>query len=362
MTTTVAVVGGGYGGVTAAKALDDVADVVLIEPRDAFVHNVAALRVLVDPAWPGRLFFPYDRLLERGRVVRDQAVLVDTTGVTLASGDRVAADYLVLATGSTYPFPAKIDVPDSAEARTKLAATHKALAGAGSVLLLGAGPAGLEFAGEIKAAWPDTAVTIVDPAEDIVQASGLPAEFREEVRSQLAELGVKLLLGTSLAVDPPTAPGEANAILVSTVDGREISADIWFRCYGVVPAAGYLAEDLSAARGADGHLQVTADLRLPGHENIFAVGDITAIPEPKMAKAAEQHGEVVAANIRTLIKGGDDLVSYEPGPPGISLPLGPGGGASYRPDVGVLGAEPTSMIKGANLRVESYVELLNLEP
>ena len=44
MTVTVVVAGGGYGGIVVARALDDVADVVLVEPRDAFVHNVAALR------------------------------------------------------------------------------------------------------------------------------------------------------------------------------------------------------------------------------------------------------------------------------------------------------------------------------
>jgi NADPH-dependent 2,4-dienoyl-CoA reductase/sulfur reductase-like enzyme len=47
---TVAVIGGGYGGIHLAKALDDVARVVLIEPKDAFVHNVAALRALADPS------------------------------------------------------------------------------------------------------------------------------------------------------------------------------------------------------------------------------------------------------------------------------------------------------------------------
>ena len=71
---TVAVIGGGYGGTVAAKAIDEFADVTLVEPRDAFVHNVAALRALVEPEWLPRIFFPYDRLLANGRVVRDRAV------------------------------------------------------------------------------------------------------------------------------------------------------------------------------------------------------------------------------------------------------------------------------------------------
>src|ERR1019366_3454057 len=48
---TVVVVGGGYGGIAVAKALDEMANVVLVEPKDAFMHNVAALRALVDPTW-----------------------------------------------------------------------------------------------------------------------------------------------------------------------------------------------------------------------------------------------------------------------------------------------------------------------
>src|ERR1017187_6390084 len=74
---TVVVVGGGYGGYAVAKALDETSDVVLVEPRDAFMHNIAALRALVDPSWLPRIFLPYDRLLTNGRVVRDRAVVVD---------------------------------------------------------------------------------------------------------------------------------------------------------------------------------------------------------------------------------------------------------------------------------------------
>ena len=47
---TVVVVGGGYAGINVAKALDEAADVVLVEPRDTFVHNVASLRALAEPA------------------------------------------------------------------------------------------------------------------------------------------------------------------------------------------------------------------------------------------------------------------------------------------------------------------------
>src|ERR1700733_6601747 len=100
----VVVVGGGYAGVNVAKALDDVADVVLVEPKDAFQHNVAALRALADPAWVPRIFLPYDRLLARGRVVADRAVKGEPGQVTLASGEQLAADYIVLATGSAHPF------------------------------------------------------------------------------------------------------------------------------------------------------------------------------------------------------------------------------------------------------------------
>ena len=61
----VVVVGGGYGGSRVAKELDAVADVTLVEPKDAFVHAVGALRAAVDASWEDRIFFSYDHLLTR---------------------------------------------------------------------------------------------------------------------------------------------------------------------------------------------------------------------------------------------------------------------------------------------------------
>src|SRR5690242_20189466 len=107
---TVLVLGGGYAGVRVAKALDDIADVTLVEPKDAFVHNVAALRALVDPSMLSRIFLPYDRLLTRGQMVHDRVARFDGARTLLASGTEVSADFVVLATGSRYPFPAKSDL------------------------------------------------------------------------------------------------------------------------------------------------------------------------------------------------------------------------------------------------------------
>src|SRR5437588_7570913 len=136
---TVVVVGGGYGGVNAAKLLDEHVDVVLVEPKDAFVHNIGALRALVEPAFLPKMFLPYDRLLANGRVVRDRAVDVSAKRVVLASGQEIPADYVVIATGSAYPFPAKSNAHEAEDAMDNYRSAYNELTNANGVLLVGAG-------------------------------------------------------------------------------------------------------------------------------------------------------------------------------------------------------------------------------
>ena len=171
---TVVVIGGGYGGVNVAKALDADVDVVLVEPKDAFVHNIGALRALVDPTFLPKIFFPYDRLLAHGRVARDRAVEVTAHRVVLASGEAITADFIVLATGSTYPFPAKSNAHDAEDAIDNYRAAHDELIRADRVLLIGAGPVGIELAGEITARWPDKHVTLLDFSDDVLGDGSVP--------------------------------------------------------------------------------------------------------------------------------------------------------------------------------------------
>ena len=164
----VVVVGGGYGGTRVAKLLDDVADVTLVEPKDAFVHSAGALRAAVDPAWEDRVFYPYENLLARGRVVHEYARSVSPHEVRLSVTGAIAADYLVLATGAAYPFPAKFIESAASVARARLARLRLTLAAADRALLVGAGPVGLELAGELSTAFPGLGITIVDRAPDVL--------------------------------------------------------------------------------------------------------------------------------------------------------------------------------------------------
>ena len=120
----VVVIGGGYGGITVAGGLDDVADVTLVEQKDQFVHHAAALRAAVDSVWGHTVFMPYSRLLDRGKVVHGTCMRVDGRTVYVAGHDPIEADFLVLATGTTYPFPAKHMVSQASVAKARLDQTR----------------------------------------------------------------------------------------------------------------------------------------------------------------------------------------------------------------------------------------------
>jgi NADH dehydrogenase FAD-containing subunit len=357
---SVVVVGGGYGGIRAAKALDDVADVTLVDPTEAFVHNIAAWRALVEPEWLDRIFFPYEHLLAHGRFLRDRAVAVDGRRVTLASGEVLAPDYLVLATGSAYPFPAKTEELDIASARARHRAAHEALLAADRALIVGAGPAGLELAGEIKAFFPHKHVTVADASDDIL-VGPYPEVLREELRRQLDALGVELRLGTAISELPTAPPATLAPIAIATADGGELVADIWFRAFGVRAHTEYLEGGaLEDRRDERGYIRVDEHLRVVGETQLFALGDL-ADADRDMAGIANRQAGVVAANIRALITGAGELTSYEKLPPLIAIPLGPEGGAGFLGD-GVVDAATIADLKGRHMGTDNLAALFDTAP
>jgi NADH dehydrogenase FAD-containing subunit len=356
---TVVVVGGGYGGIAVAKALDETHDVVLVEPKDAFMHNIAALRALVDPSWLPKIFLPYAGLLSNGRVVRDRAVQVDPHRVVTASGEEISADYVVLATGSKYPFPAKTDLVDTDHAQEQVRRAHRALTQADRILLVGAGPVGIELAGEIRHVWPEKSIVLLDVADEVLGGPYKP-ELKAELRRQLLEIRVELILGSPLQQPPPSEPGELGTFTVTTEAGTELVADIWFRCYGVVPNSDYLGNALVSARRSDGFIEVGPTLQVAGQTTVFAIGDLSTA-DAKMAGFAGRQAATVADNINALTQGRSDLASYESMGVAIAVPIGPTGGAGQFPGQDeVVGRETIAEVKGRELMVDRFSELFGL--
>ena len=131
------------------------------------------------------------------------------------------------------------------------------------MLIVGAGPTGLELAGEISDRWPEKRITILEPEPEIL-AGPYKQELRDEVRRQLEERGVEFVLGGPLSAEPESPPVTFGPFAVSTKGGRTIEADIWFRCYGLAPVSDYLRGDLAAARLPDGSIEVTPELQVRG--------------------------------------------------------------------------------------------------
>ncbi|MGO3796940.1 MAG: FAD-dependent oxidoreductase [Pauljensenia sp.] len=361
----IVVVGGGYGGVTVAKGLDPLADVVLVEQKDQFVHHAAALRAAVDDVWEHTVFMPYSNLLERGRVVQGTVSRVEGTTVHVFGQDPIEADYVVLASGSSYPFPAKYSSSRTVVAKARLEQLHENLAAAHSVLLVGGGTVGIELTGELANAYPDLEITIVERADSILSTPGYTDELRSEMGRQLDELGARVLTGSELAYLPPYNVGELGRFTVHTKSGEAVEGDLWFQCYGARANTGYLdGTDYAGLLHPDGTIRVEPNLLLEGHRNVYAIGDITDVRESKRADAARQQARVVIANISHQLEGGTPDVTYQPTKEWVILPLGPNLGASQLVDeqgqTRILGPEQTAEIKGTDLMVSVIRSQLNL--
>ena len=95
----VVIVGAGYAGTAAAKALDTSVRVTLIEPTDSHNHKIASLRAAVVPGWEQRIRVPLDGFLKNGQVIQGEVKTVNIGSVTLSDQRVLDCDYVILAHG-----------------------------------------------------------------------------------------------------------------------------------------------------------------------------------------------------------------------------------------------------------------------
>lgn len=269
----VVIVGGGFGGIAAAQHLKSHGvPFMLINPLDAFHHNVASLRASVQSGFAKQTFIPYKSTFGlnflQGRVIQ-----IDTTEkfVVLDNGKEVSYSHLILCTGSDGPFPGKCNIVDSYQkAIVKYEDIVKEVQAADSVLVIGGGATGVEMAAEIRTEYPNKKVILIHSRDALADSELLPS-VREEARQVLLEKGVELFLGGCLA--------------------------------------------------QNGALKVNKHMQVVGFDNIYAVGDCANVNEPKMAYHAGLHAGVAVKNIINSLTG-KALTSYNTGNVSMLLAMG----------------------------------------
>lgn len=351
----VAIVGGGYGGYALALRLDPWADVTLIDARDAFIHNVGAMRALVQPALASSIVLPYERLLKRGRFVRGRVSRIAEGGVSLGDGREIAADVVVAATGSGYAAPFK-PAGDSAVAFGHgLAQASAQLDAAERVVIIGAGAVGVELAGEIRAARPDKPVTLVSASGRLFP--GYRPELQEALLVRLSRLGVELRLGDGACglktLEEPWS-GEVTLESGATLSG------LVFPVVGARVSDGPVHDLPGVRRQDNGQVAVDAWLRPSALPNVFAIGDVACTGDSMTVVATMRQAPWLAKAIRRIASDGQ-VEAMQPYTPWklspIFLPLGPRLGVSLLP-VGarglVVGDGLTSAVKGKALFIPRY--------
>jgi NADH dehydrogenase FAD-containing subunit len=352
----VVIIGGGYAGTKLARALDEAAEVVLVEPRDAFVHNVAAIRAIVEPALLDRLIIPYDRLLSRGKVLQDRAVGLGEREVKLAARGALEADVIVVATGSRSARPFKPTGDSIAEFRAASAEAHEMLKAAASVAIVGGGAVGTELAGEIAAGAAGKRIALVSGTSLLFP--NMPPGLGKRLLVQLTKMGVAVHLGASAeGLRGADGPRQGPLQLSS---GHSVAADIVFPAMGVTPVTTPLDSLPGVSFDPAGRVSVDPWLRLPGRPNMFALGDMAATGDPMTIVSISTQVPWLARTITGLLDGKQvkELPQYVPGAQRLFLvPLGPRRGASVLPVSGrpvVVGSFLTRIAKGENLLISRY--------
>ena len=323
-TARVVIVGAGFGGLAAARRLTRAGMQTTLIDRNVYatfqplLYQVATAGLAgSDVAYPARAASRrYRAAFRHGELAGlDPAV----RQILLTDGTKLGYDYLVLATGVA---AANRDVPGAAEhslglytrrdaimLRDRIMTDLDRISRTGgrddvAVTVIGGGPTGVELAGtlaDLRAITLPALFPEIDPARVrislIDRGPALLTPFhpalRDYTRRQLIKRGVEVRLGTAIA--------EITADKVLLADGTALASDITVWAAGVAAAGAVGGWGLPQARG--GRIRTGPDLRVIGHDRIFAIGDVALIdgqPLPQLAQPALQMGRHAAGQIRRL--------------------------------------------------------------
>lgn len=363
---SVIIYGGGVAGGILAKSLSRQASVRLVDPLSFFEVPMAAPRNLVEPAFAEQAIVPFSDALPGVEHIAAKLVEFTPEGgiVEDADGHRslITGDVSVLATGSRFTNELVRATSGSAlDRKLYFQRFHERLSGAGRILIVGGGPIGVEVAGEIVETWPEKAVTIVEAGPRLLAGTSEKAAAHATAflkrRGVEIILGEKLELGAGVSADPFGDGGNA-----TTGVGRTLSYDLLIWCVGGRPNTSYMKPQFAELLNQWDRIKVGSDLRVPGQDRLFALGDITDLDENKMAAHVKGQVPIAEANILAVLGGRPPTKAYKAktGNPLMAVTLGKRAGLVHLPPFGVITADWFARkVKAEAMLVPRYRKILS---
>jgi NADH dehydrogenase len=330
----IVIIGGGFAGLYTARGLKRVAaDVTVVDQHNYHLFQPLLYQVATAGLNPSDIAAPIRSILRRQEnlnVILGEAVSVDVAQkrVALADGSALPYDQLVVATGATHSYfghpeweqfaPGLKTIEDALEIRRRVLLAFEAAEREEdpveqnallTFVIIGAGPTGVELAGtlseiarktmvrDFRRIRPESArVILLEGRERVLPP--YPPELSEKARLQLVDLGVEVITGAVVTDinDREVRFGE------QTIPTRTV---LW----GAGVQASPLARSLGVPLDRAGRVIVEPDLTIPGHPDVFVIGDLAAKQQhdgsfvPGVAPAAIQEGQHTAMNLERAVAG-----------------------------------------------------------
>lgn len=330
----VVIIGGGFGGLQAAKDLGgEAVEVVLIDRKNHHTFQPLLYQVATAVLSPGEIASPIRRILHRYKnvqVILGEAVSFDLEKqiIRLHDDSEIPFDYLIVAAGARHAYfghdewedeaPGLKTVEDAVEIRRRvllafeLAEREAYLTGVKkhlNFIVIGGGATGVEMAGAIAGIARQALAkdfNLIDTRRALVMLleggdrilNTFAPELSEHAKKDLEDLGVEVYL---------------NSFVTNIEAGRVKVGEKWIDCdvavWATGVAASHLGKDLGAETDKAGRVFVQMDLTVPNHKNIFVIGDMASLkqengqPVPGVAPAAIQMAQSAAGNILRDLKG-----------------------------------------------------------
>jgi NADH dehydrogenase FAD-containing subunit len=304
----VVVAGLGDVGILTAIRLSRHADVLGISVKPGLVSGQElGVRLSRPDDWARDYWIPFDRFrrLDRVRIVQGTLTGLDLAARTVCGrredGTTFAEGYdaLVISTGVSNGFWRRATMQSAAEIGADLRAAHARVAAAKSVIIVGGGAAAVSSAANMATTWPDKQIDLYFPGERALV--GYHPRIWKRIQARLTAHGVGLHPGHRAVLTDGFAGDQITSEPVHWSSGQPAaSAEAVLWAIGrVQPNTGWLPPELLDEHG---FVRVTPELRIPGQQGVFAIGDVAAT-DPLRSSARNRGDALVARNIRAELTG-----------------------------------------------------------